>query len=72
MAEETVLGNIDLRRHIWSFLRYKAHLICVGCNKVLEWNPNIKVNDYCNFFNKMLCFECTHKSLDKFMGCYVS
>ena len=42
--EEEVMGNTDLRRLIWSFLRKEAIKRCYNCNKVLVWDKKV-----CNY-----------------------
>ena len=35
---EDVMGNEDLRREIWSYLRKKPKLIYTLCDQVLIWD----------------------------------
>lgn len=37
-SEEEVMGNSDLRRLIWSYLRKNPKRECFFCNKVLVWD----------------------------------
>ena len=38
---EDVMGNEDLRREIWSYLRKKPKLICTLCDQVLIWDKEV-------------------------------
>ncbi len=60
---EQVLGNDDLRRLIFSFLRKKAQKSCQICHKVCVWDK--KVNSFIelkyypwNMYGDTICMEC--------------
>ena len=38
---EDVMGNEDLRREIWSYLRKKPKLTCTLCDQVLIWDKEV-------------------------------
>ncbi len=38
---EDVMGNEDLRREIWSYLRKKPKLVCTLCDQVLIWDKEV-------------------------------
>ena len=65
-SEEKVMGNSDLRRLIWSFLRKKPQRDCFYCGRVLIWDK--EVHRHFSFpildFTVIVyeCIECSQKS----------
>ncbi len=68
---EQVFYCDDLRREIFSYLRSFPHKKCQICNLVLEWDKNIKKNDYIEYYTILNCYDCYRYNFLKHYQCYM-
>lgn len=58
MAEVQVLGNMDLRRYIFAYLRKRPALACNKCDCCLIWDQK-KQKDFIRLYDdQIMCTEC--------------